>query len=172
MTRTPEIRVDHVGVAVESVADAEPLLDLLGAEKLVHETGPTGAFRWAYYRLGDASRVELIEPVAGEDSFLTDFLAANGPGLHHVTLEVADIDAAVDALEAGGVRVVDRADYEEWSEAFVSPSNPTGVLFQLMEYREPFGDGRPDRLYVGGERLTDGEQRRVSMSADRYSMSR
>lgn len=162
MTPPPEIRVDHVGIAVGSVADAEPLLELLGAEKLVHEEDPTGAFRWAYYLLGDASRVELIEPVEGEDSFLTDFLAENGPGMHHVTLEVADIDATIEALEAGGpsldatgIRVVDRTDYEGWAEAFVSPRNPTGVLFQLMEYREPFEDGRPDpeRLYIGGKRL-------------------
>ncbi|MFC4449948.1 VOC family protein [Halorussus aquaticus] len=153
----PEVRVDHVGIAVHSVADAEPLLELLGAEKLVHETDPTGAFRWAYYLLGDASRVELVEPVSGEESFLTDFLAENGPGMHHVTLEVADLNAAVAALEAEGVRVVDRTDYEEWGEAFVSPRNPTGVLLQLMEYRGPFTEGRPDpeRLYIGGKRLAE-----------------
>ena len=152
---TPEIRVDHVGIAVESVADAEPLLELLGAEKLVHETDPTGAFRWAYYLLGDASRVELIEPVEGEESFLTEFLAENGPGMHHVTLEVADINSTIEALESSGVRVVNRVDYAEWSEAFVSPRNPTGVLFQLMEYHDSFADGRPDpdRLYIGGKRL-------------------
>ncbi|MFC7080253.1 VOC family protein [Halorussus caseinilyticus] len=151
----PEIRVDHVGIAVHSVDDAEPLLNLLGAEKLAHEEDPTGAFRWAYYLLGDASRVELIEPVAGEDSFLTDFLAANGPGLHHVTLEVADIDAAIAVLKSEEIRVVDRTDYDDWSEAFVSPGNPTGVLWQLMEYRESFSEGRPapDRLYLGGGRL-------------------
>jgi methylmalonyl-CoA/ethylmalonyl-CoA epimerase len=153
----PEIRVDHVGIAVHSVADAEPLLELLGAEKLVHEADPTGAFRWAYYLLGDASRVELVEPIDGEDSFLTSFLEDSGPGMHHVTLEVADMDAAVEALESEGVRVVDRTDYEGWSEAFVSPGNPTGVLFQLMEYHEPFEEGRPDpeRLYLGGERLSE-----------------
>jgi methylmalonyl-CoA/ethylmalonyl-CoA epimerase len=153
----PEIHVDHVGIAVQSVADAEPLLNLLGAEKLVHEEDPTGAFRWAYYLLGDASRVELVEPVEGEDSFLTNFLDEHGPGMHHVTLEVADMDAAIDALEAEGIRVVDRTDYEGWSEAFVSPKNPTGVLFQLMEYHGPFAEGRPDpeRLYLGGERLSE-----------------
>lgn len=157
MTSTPEVRVDHVGIAVESVADAEPLLELLGAEKVVHEDDPTGAFRWAYYLLGDASRVELIEPVDGEESFLTEFLDANGPGMHHVTLEVADMDAAVEALESGGVRVVDRVEYDGWTEAFVSPRNPTGVLFQLMEYHEPFEEGRPDAetLYLHGERLSD-----------------
>ena len=157
MTPTPEIRVDHVGIAVESVADAEPLLELLGAEKVVHEADPAGAFRWAYYLLGDASRVELIEPVESEESFLTEFLEANGPGMHHVTLEVADMDAAVEALESGGVRVVDRVEYDGWTEAFVSPRNPTGVLFQLMEYHEPFEAGRPDAetLYLHGERLSD-----------------
>ncbi|NEU56867.1 VOC family protein [Halorussus sp. MSC15.2] len=151
----PDVRVDHVGIAVRSVADAEPLLELLGAEKLVHETDPTGAFRWAYYLLGDASRIELVEPVEGEASFLTDFLAENGPGMHHVTLEVADLNAAIAALEAEEVRVVDRTDYEGWAEAFVSPRNPTGVLLQLMEYRGPFTEGRPDpeRLYIGGKRL-------------------
>jgi methylmalonyl-CoA/ethylmalonyl-CoA epimerase len=153
----PEIRVDHVGIAVQSVADAEPLLNLLGAEKLVHEEDPTGAFRWAYYLLGDASRVELIEPVEDERPFLTSFLQENGPGMHHVTLEVAAMDAAVEGLESEGIRVVDRTDYEGWSEAFVSPTNPTGVLFQLMEYHEPFAEGRPDpeRLYLGGERLSE-----------------
>ena len=156
-TQMPEIRVDHVGIAVRSVADAEPLLELLGAEKLVHETDPTGAFRWAYYLLGDASRVELIEPVGDDASFLTEFLDENGPGMHHVTLEVAAMDAAIEALEAEGIRVVDRTDYEGWSEAFVSLTNPTGVLFQLMEYHEPFAEGRPDSelLYLGGERLSE-----------------
>ncbi|WP_276300961.1 VOC family protein [Halorussus lipolyticus] len=153
----PEIRVDHIGIAVHEVADAEPLLDLLGAEKLVHEEDPTNSFRWAYYLLGDASRVELLEPVADDSSFLTDFLAENGPGMHHVTLEVADMDAAISALEAEDIRVVDRTDYDEWAEAFVSPRNPTGVLWQLMEYHESFSDGRPapERLYIGGERLSE-----------------
>jgi methylmalonyl-CoA/ethylmalonyl-CoA epimerase len=164
----PEIRVDHVGIAVRSVAEAEPLLTLLGAEKLVHEEDPTGAFRWAYYLLGDASRVELIEPVGDEDSFLTEFLAENGPGMHHVTLEVADMDAAIGALESEGVRIVDRTDYDEWSEAFVSPRNPTGVLWQVMEYRDSFSEGRPDpdRLYIGGKRLAP-----TGNDSD-YSMSR
>lgn len=145
------IRVDHVGIAVWSIADAEPFLELLGCTKLVEET-VEDRFTWAYYRLGDASRVELVEPVA-EESFLTEFLDEYGPGLHHVTLEVADIDAVVDRLSANDVRVVDYREFDDWTEAFVSPQNPTGVLFQLMEYHDSFDDDRPTDLYVGGERL-------------------
>jgi methylmalonyl-CoA/ethylmalonyl-CoA epimerase len=144
------IRVDHVGIAVESVASAEPVLLALGCEKLLDET-VEDRFRWMYYRLGDASRVELLEPVA-EDTFLTDFLETNGPGLHHVTLEVADVDAVVASLEDAGLSVVDRRTFEDWTEAFVSPRNPTGTLFQLMEYHGGWSEGRlpPEELYVNG----------------------
>ncbi|PSQ59431.1 hypothetical protein BRD18_03445, partial [Halobacteriales archaeon SW_7_71_33] len=149
------VRVDHVGIAVESVEAADPVLRALGCEQVTDET-VEGRFRWVYYRLGDASRIELVEPVA-EDTFLTEFLAANGPGLHHVTLEVADIDAAVAGVEAAAadLEVVDRATFEDWHEAFVSPRNPTGTLFQLIEHREGFSEGRgpPATLFVNGERL-------------------
>ncbi|WP_135820830.1 VOC family protein [Halostella litorea] len=152
------IRVDHVGIAVESVEDAEPLLTTFGCEKLIDDT-VEDRFRYAYYRLGDASRIELIEPIA-EESFLTDFLDRHGRGLHHVTLEVADIDAVIDTLGAADVDVVDRRSYEGWTEAFVSPRNDTGVLFQLMEYHEPFATEQgidPGTLYVGGDRLSADE---------------
>ncbi len=145
--------MDHVGIAVESVAEADPVLRALGCERLLDET-VEDRFRWVYYLLGDASRVELVEPVA-EDTFLTDFLDRNGPGLHHVTLEVADIDRATAAVEAAGYDVVDRTDFEDWREAFVSPTNPTGTLFQFIEHRETYAEGRapPAELFVNGERL-------------------
>ncbi|MCT9096737.1 VOC family protein [Haloarchaeobius sp. HME9146] len=157
MTHDTPIRVDHVGLAVESVADAEPVLLALGCEKLSDET-VEDRFRWVYYRLGDASRIELIEPIE-EESFLTDFLESNGPGLHHVTLEVADIDAVIDGLEAADadLRVVDRAEFDTWTEVFVSPRNPTGTLFQLMEYHEDYTENRlpPEELFVNGGRVEE-----------------
>lgn len=155
MAHDVPIRVDHVGIAVESVADAEPVLLALGCEKMNDET-VEDRFRWVYYRLGDASRVELIEPIE-DDSFLTRFLAENGPGLHHVTLEVADLDTVADSLEAGGLSVVDRAEFDTWTEAFVSPGNPTGTLFQLMEYHEDYPEGRdpPEELFVNGGRVEE-----------------
>jgi len=157
------IRVDHVGIAVRSVAEAEPLLLALGCERLSDEAvtaegsvpfdaaGDDARFRWTYYRLGDASRIELIEPIA-EETFLTRFLEEHGPGLHHVTLEVADLDAVAAAVEAAGYDVVDRQTFGTWTEAFVSPRNATGTLFQLMEYGEGYADGRkpPEELFVNG----------------------
>lgn len=149
MHETP-IRVDHVGIAVPDIAAAEPVLLALGAEPLHQEA--MAELVWAYYALGDASRIELVEP-RGEDSFLADYLDRRGPGLHHVTLEVADIDAVMDTLEAEGIGVVDRAVRDGWTEAFVTPRNATGALFQLMEYHDDFDAERPCGLFVGGERV-------------------
>ena len=158
MTHDTPIRVDHVGIAVHSISEAEPVLIALGCEKLTEES-VEGRFRWAYDRLGGASRLELIAPEC-EESFLTDFLDHNGPGLHHVTLEVADIDRVVVALEASGLDVVDYREFEHWTEAFVSPRNATGTLFQLMEYHEDYARARQAgvAMYIDGHRL-EGDER-------------
>ena len=148
MHDTP-IRVDHVGIAVASVADAESILIALGCEKLADREGPEGRFRWVYYRLGDASRIELVTPL-DEDGQIAAFLDRHGPGLPHVTLEVADIDAVVAAIEETGADVVDYADHGYYSEAFVSPRNPTGALFQLMEYHETPETPEERAMYIGG----------------------
>lgn len=149
------IRVDHVGIAVESITTAEPVLTTLGCEKLVEET-VENRFRWAYYQLGGASRLELIEPTSAE-SFLTDFLDRYGPGLHHITLEVADIESVIEEIEATGLRVVEYEEYDDWTEAFVSPENPTGALFQLMEYHESYAENHPSdaAMYIDGQRLRE-----------------
>ncbi|WP_159899726.1 VOC family protein [Salinirussus salinus] len=133
---------------------AEPVLLALGCDKLADGT-VEGRFRWVYYTLGGASRLELIEPVA-DGSFLTKFLDEEGPGLHHVTLEVGDIDTVIKTLEAQGISVIDYKEFEGWTEAFVSPQNPTGALFQLMEYHERYTEelDRPaDDLFIGGHRV-------------------
>lgn len=153
-THDVPVRVDHVGIAVESVEAAEPVLVALGCERLVDET--LEEFRWVYYELGDASRIELIEPTTDE-SFLRGYLDRYGPGLHHVTLEVGDIDRLTAHLEAAGIGVVDRREYPDWTEAYVSPQNPTRTVFQLMEYHDSYAASRSpgDRLFVHHTRVGD-----------------
>jgi methylmalonyl-CoA/ethylmalonyl-CoA epimerase len=154
MSRETPVRVDHIGIAVEDIADAEPFLFALGCRKLIEES-VDGRFRWAQYDFNrDASRLELIAPEA-PDTFLTSYLDDHGPGLHHVTLEVASVDAVKSVIEHNGYSVVDYREYQDWTEAFVSPSNPTGALFQLFEYHDSYDADRPPagQLYVDGSRL-------------------
>lgn len=160
MTHDTPIRIDHVGIAVEDFDAAEAVLHALGARQYVDDTGPEGDFRWAGYVLGDASRLELVTPLSDEN-FIREFLDRHGPGLHHVTLEVEDVDAVIDALAAEDVTVVDRATYDTYEEAFVSPANPTGVLFQLMRYREGYAEtyDSPD-TFVNGAPVADAFQDR------------
>lgn len=155
MTHDTPIRVEHTGIAVEEFDAAEAVLHALGARQYVDDTGPDGDFRWAGYVLGDASRLELVTPLS-DDNFIRDFLDRHGPGLHHVTFEVADMDAVIDALDEAGVTVVDRAQHETYEEAFVSPGNPTGALFQLMRYRDGYAEkyDSPD-TYVNGMPVAD-----------------
>lgn len=158
MTHDTPIRVEHVGIAVEAFDAAEAVLHALGARQYVDDTGPDGEFRWAGYVLGDASRLELVTPRT-EDNFIRDFLDRHGPGLHHVTLEVADVDAVVAALEREGVRVVDRATHDTYEEAFVSPANPTGVLFQLMRFRDGYAERYDDpETFVNGQPVADASE--------------
>jgi methylmalonyl-CoA/ethylmalonyl-CoA epimerase len=103
-------------------------------------------------RLG-ASSIEVLEALDA-DSPVAMFLARRGPGLHHIAVEVDDIDAALAGLRARGVRLVDeqpRPGADGRSIAFVHPSASGGVLVELVQGRlvrqvRPFGSahGRPE----------------------------
>src|SRR5205823_7095943 len=81
------------------------------------------------------SSIELLEGTAG-DSAITKFIEKRGPGLHHITLRVDDIGAALARLKARGVRLVDeepRQGAEGALVAFIHPSAAHGVLVELKQ---------------------------------------
>ena len=78
---------------------------------------------------------ELLEPT-GEDSPISKFLEKRGPGIHHIAVEVDDIEAALAKLKARGVRLIDetpRTGAESCLVAFVHPSSTGGVLLELVQ---------------------------------------
>jgi len=70
---------------------------------------------------------------------------------------VADIGGVIEGIEAAGFRVAGDEEYDDWTEAFVSPANPTGALFQLMEYHESYAEKRPSdvTMFIDGQRLRE-----------------
>jgi methylmalonyl-CoA/ethylmalonyl-CoA epimerase len=84
--------------------------------------------------VGDG-HVELLRPL-GADTAVGRFLERNGPGLHHVAYRTADIDAALDAVRAAGLRLIDerpRTGIRSTRVAFVHPKSTGGVLTELVE---------------------------------------
>jgi methylmalonyl-CoA/ethylmalonyl-CoA epimerase len=81
---------------------------------------------------GSNTQWELLEP-SGEDSFLVRFLRDRGPGLHHVTFEVASVEQATEALKRYGMEPFGGRNYEKYKEVYVHPRDSGGVLFQLYE---------------------------------------
>jgi methylmalonyl-CoA epimerase len=81
------------------------------------------------------SRIELLEPTS-EDSPISKFLEKRGGGIHHIALEVDDIEASLAQLKAKGMRLIDespRVGAEGCLVAFVHPASANGVLIELVQ---------------------------------------
>jgi len=128
-------RIDHIGIAVKSLNDALPFYrDNLGMAFLGIEEVAEQKVRVAMLQVGE-SKIELLEPTS-DDSPVAKFLEKNGPGIHHLAYEVADIEAAIAKLVADGARMIDerpRSGAHGTRIAFVHPKSSGGVLTELCQ---------------------------------------
>ena len=130
-------RIHHLGVAVRSIdAALELYRDALGLEVAHEEVVAAEKVKVAMLPAG-GPRIELLEPTEA-GSVLGRYLEKHGEGLHHVALEVDDLDAVVRALLGRGARLVDpqpRIGAEGYRYVFVHPASAGGVLLELVEAR-------------------------------------
>jgi methylmalonyl-CoA/ethylmalonyl-CoA epimerase len=128
-------RIDHVGVAVEDLDDAVALYSERLAMPVQHrETVEEQGVEAVLLGVGE-SHVELLRPL-GPETAVGRFLERNGPGLHHVAYGTDDIDSALDAVRAAGLRLIDeqpRTGIRNSRVAFVHPRSTGGVLTELVE---------------------------------------
>jgi len=127
--------LDHVGVAVRSIAEALPFYrDVLGLACGPVEELPHMGLRVVKIPLGD-TRIELVEPVQAGTA-IDRFLSTRGPGLHHVCFRVADVAAAGAALAGRGYRALSEAPQRGADGAlvlFLHPKQTHGVLVELSQ---------------------------------------
>jgi methylmalonyl-CoA epimerase len=127
--------LDHVGIAVGDLSQALAFYrDALGLEVQAPEEVPSQRVRAPVVPVGEAT-LELLEPTA-PDSPIAKSVAKRGPGLHHLTLRVDDIHAALARLRARGIRLIDehpRPGAEGALIAFVHPASTHGVLVELKQ---------------------------------------
>jgi methylmalonyl-CoA epimerase len=124
-------KLDHIGIAVHSVAEARKFYEgVLGARFMYEAESEKAGYKLAEFDLNGLT-IELLEPL-GADSFLHKFLASRGEGMHHLTFNVPDTKSKLTELVQQGVRVVDTTEWSPSSfEAFISPRSSHGVLIQL-----------------------------------------
>ncbi len=127
--------LDHVGIAVKDLAAALAFYrDALGLEVEAPEEVASQRVRAHFLPVGEA-RLELLEATA-PDSAIAKYLDTRGPGLHHITLRVDDIHAALAQLKTRGARLIDeqpRPGAEHSLVAFIHPSSAHGVLVELKQ---------------------------------------
>jgi methylmalonyl-CoA/ethylmalonyl-CoA epimerase len=128
-------RLDHIGIAVSDIDAALAFYrDALGLEIEAAEEVTSQRVRAHFIPAGEAA-LELLEATA-VDSPIAKYVAKRGPGLHHITLRVDDIRAALEHLKARGVRLIDdtpRPGAHGSLVAFIHPSSAHGVLVELKQ---------------------------------------
>ena len=130
-------KIDHLGIAVPALAEARAAFEALGFRVDAEHDVPTERVKVAFLPVGE-SHLELLEP-SEPGSVIAKFLEKRS-GLHHVCLEVEDIDKALVELKARGVRLLDetpRVGAGGCRVAFLHPKAAAGVLFELKEEPKP-----------------------------------
>ncbi len=129
------IKIDHIGIAVADLDKALAFYrDALGLDVRPAEDVPSQKVRAHFVPVGGGA-LELLEATA-PDSPIARHIEKRGPGMHHVTLRVDDIDQALARLREHGVKLIaeePRPGAEGARIAFVHPSSTGGVLVELKQ---------------------------------------
>lgn len=135
MNQAPK-KIAHIGIAVENLERAIPFyteqlgLELKGVEEVESEQ-----VKVAFLQIGE-SMLELLEPLS-PSSPIQSFLEKKGEGIHHIALEVSDIDQRLEKLKNDGIRLINKKAKEGANNskiAFLHPKSTYGVLYELCEH--------------------------------------
>ena len=131
------MKVDHIGIAISSIEEGLAVWrDSLGLTVDSIEEVTEQGVKVCMLAVGD-THVELLEPL-GSETAVGKFLAKRGPGMHHIAIEVSDINASLAELKEKGLRLIDQAPRVGAGGclvAFVHPSSFNGVLLELVQHQ-------------------------------------
>ncbi len=132
----PQIKqINHVAIVVEDIDESLAFWrDALGIEMHELRDVPAEKSKVAFLPVA-GSEIELVQPTS-DDSGIAKYLAKRGQGMHHVCLEVDDIDSMLEMLKAKGVRLINeqpRTATDGKRYAFIHPESSSGVLVELYQ---------------------------------------
>jgi methylmalonyl-CoA epimerase len=126
--------IDHIGIAVKSLAAAKGIYEKIGLSISQEETVAQEKVRVVMVPVGE-TRIELLEATS-DDSTIAKFIAKRGEGLHHISMRVPNLAAAVAKLKEDRVRLVSeeiKTGAGGHRYVFVHPQSAGGVLLELVE---------------------------------------
>ncbi|MDD3827923.1 MAG: methylmalonyl-CoA epimerase [Anaerolineae bacterium] len=129
------MKIDHIGIAVRDIEQALQVYQVaLGLPVQDVVDVPDQQVRVAFLPLGE-SNIELVQP-STDDSGTARFIEKRGEGIHHICVQVDDIEAALAQLKANGVPLIDQEPRAgaHGRVAFVHPKGTHGVLLELVEH--------------------------------------
>ena len=128
-------KIAHIGIAVESIEKWIGFYrDILGLEHGNSEEIPEQKVRVAFLTIGE-SNIELLEPTS-DDSPIAKFIEKRGGGIHHIAIQVDDIEDALKRHHEAGAQLIDnepRVGAHNMKIAFIHPKSSGGVLIELCE---------------------------------------
>jgi methylmalonyl-CoA/ethylmalonyl-CoA epimerase len=131
-------KIHHLAIAVSDLEEAAGHFGaVLGLEEVHREVVAEQKVRTVSFRVGE-STIELVCPTEPE-SPVGKFIAAKGEGIHHIAVEVEDIESELRAMKEKGVKLIDekpRIGAGGHRIAFLSPKANRGVLVELVEPRK------------------------------------
>ena len=129
------MKIDHIGIATRQLDEGLALWrDVLGLSVDSTEEISEQGVRVAMLPIGD-THVELLEALS-PDSSVGKFISKRGPGIHHIAVQVDDINASLADLKSKGARLIDESPRPGAGGslvAFVHPSTANGVLLELVQ---------------------------------------
>ena len=130
-------RVHHIGVAVNNLKESAALFEKLLGIKAHIEDAPCQKVSEAIFEFGDKVEVSLLEPM-GPDSSVAKFLEKRGEGLHHIALEVDDVNRELKSIEKQGIQLIDKEGRPGVAGqiGFIHPKSVSGVLIELVQPRK------------------------------------
>lgn len=127
-------KIDHIGIAVPDLEAAIATYTAMGFTHERTEDVPDQKVRTAFFRLGE-SYIELLE-ATDPQSPIAKFIEKRGPGIHHVSVEVGDLDKTLQGYKDAGIRLAQEPSIGAGGHrvAFVHPKATGGVLLEVMEH--------------------------------------
>jgi len=128
------MKIDHIGIAVKSLELTAKAYESLGLEVTSTDSVWSEGVKVAFLPAGD-TKIELLEPL-NADSVIAKFIEKRGEGVHHIALQVDDIEAAMKSAKEHGMQLINeepKVGAHGRKVAFIHPKSTGGVLIELVQ---------------------------------------